>query len=106
MARKKNSALVNNREEKARTEVRHALRDLPTTSADAIKKEREFLSFAAARISEGTDFGRLLDRLVDVHNGLLDRLFDVHKSDAFRLTDYRKSEAFLDHDYSLRAKRS
>src|SRR5262245_39931325 len=100
---KKNSALVNNREEKARTEVRHALRDLPTTSADAIKKEREFLSFAAARISEGTDFGRLLDRLVDVHNGLLDRLFDVHKSDAFRLSDVRKSDAFRDHDYIFRA---
>jgi hypothetical protein len=103
MARKKNSALVNNREEKARTEVRHALRDLPTTSADAIKKEREFLSFAAARFPEDIDFGRLLDRLVDIRNGLLDRLFDVHKSDAFRLSDVHKSDAFRDHDYIFRA---
>jgi hypothetical protein len=85
MARKKNSALVNNREEKARTEVRHALRDLPTTSADAIKKEREFRSFAAARLSEGKDLRLLTNRL-------LDRLFVVHKSDAFR-----------DHDYIYRA---
>jgi hypothetical protein len=81
MARKKNSAPVNNREEKARTEVRHALRDLPTTSADAIKKEREWLSFAAARLSEGKDFRLLTNRLVD-------QLFDVHKSDPFRDHDY------------------
>src|SRR5262249_14401313 len=107
MARKKNSALVNNREEKARAEVRHALRDLPTTSADAIKKEREFLSFAAARLSERTDINidRLLEQLVDVRNGLLDRFFDVHKRDAFRLSipDAHKSDAFRDHDYIVRA---
>ena len=107
MARKKNSALVNNREEKARAEVRHALRDLPTTSADAIKKEREFLSFAAARLSERTDINidRLLEQLVDVHNGLLDRFFDVHKRDAFRLSisDAHKGDAFRDHDYIVRA---
>src|SRR5215831_4826501 len=96
MARKKNSAPVNNREEKARTEVRHALRDLPTTSADAIKKEREFLSLVAARLSEGTDFNtdRLL-RLSDVHNQ--DRL------DRLRLCDVHKSDAFRDHDYIVRA---
>src|SRR5262245_23495911 len=87
MARKKNSALVNNREEKARTEVRHALRDLTTTSADAIQKEREVCSSAAARFSEATVDVHSIDR-VNVHNAL-DR---IHKSDAFR-----------DHDYMFRA---
>jgi len=127
MARKKNSAPVNNREEKARTEVRHALRDLPTTAADAIKKEREFFHALAQAVVERGEWvarrqqfdghdvvgqtesagdaawraDRRLSEGTDFR--LLDRFADVHNGALDRFSDVLKSDAFRDHDYIFRA---